>query len=198
VDDYHAHEMAPSGIAATAYVVMAMGKSAPPESIRYLREHAREIEQDSYLCAISANALMIEDRATAGQFAGKLRGLAQLNAGQKSAILPARRTLAWGYGDTAAVESSALGALALMESGSDLDFAKTLLAGIQQRAGAQYGWGSTHATVLALRALERGSSAGRKSGAARAIVEVNGKALLPIDLPAEETAVPVVIPVTLP
>jgi hypothetical protein len=198
VDPFACHEHAPPGMAGSAYVVMAMGKDAPPQAVEYLRGHIPEIKDDPYLCAITANALLNQDRATAGQMAGKLRGLAQINAQTRSATLPAQRSLSWGYGETSSVEASALGALTLLESAQDMELARGLLAGIQSYAGRQYGWGSTHATVLALRALERASISGRKSGPSRVVVEVNGKALMPIDLPAEETAVPVAVPIELP
>jgi hypothetical protein len=199
MDTYRIHESAPQGVAATAYVVLALGKSAPGASVDFLRRNIITIEKDAYLCAITANALLPHDRATAAQLAGKLRALSQSSGGQpKQAVLPAATTLAWGYGEAAAVEASAMGVTALIESGSDLEFAQQLLAGIQARAGNRFGFGSTHATVLALKALERASGAGRKVGAARAVVLVNGRPLPAIDLPAEETASPISLVLDLP
>ena len=198
VDGYRGHEGAPLGLASTAYVVMALGEGAPEASVQFLRNHVNELERDSYLCALAANALLKADRATAAQLSGKLRALAQVDAQQKTALLPAHNTLAWGYGDAATVEASALGVLALLQTGQDTDLVRQLLAGIQQRNNAGGAWGSTHATVLALKALERASAVGRKSGPARAVVEVNGQALPPIELPAEETAVPAVVKLDLP
>ncbi|HEY3320242.1 MAG TPA: alpha-2-macroglobulin family protein [Planctomycetota bacterium] len=205
IESYRVHESAPMGIAATAYVVAALGTGAPPQSIDFLRRNVGEIEKDGYLCALSSLALAQADRALAAQLAGRLRTLANLSpspsptrGGEKVAVLSGRQTLAWGYGDSATIEASALGVLALLENSQDLDLARLLLAGIQSRPAARGGWGSTHATVIALKALERASSASRGGGAARVIVHLNGEVLKAIDLPAEETAVPAALALKLP
>src|SRR5205807_1962402 len=60
-----------------------------------------------------------------------------------------------------------------------------LLAGLQNHSapyGGGGGWGSTHATVLALKALECAASRERTEGNARIVIEVNGEALPPIEL----------------
>jgi hypothetical protein len=198
VDGYRAHESAPLGLASTAYVVMALGESAPRESVELLRNRKTEIERDGYLCALTANALLKADRATAAQYAARLRSLAQVDAQRKIATLSGQSTLAWGYGNAASVEATALGVLALLQTGQDMELARQLLAGIQSHAGGYGGWGSTHATVLALKALEAASSVGRRAGPARVLVTLNGNILPAIDLPAEESAVPTVVPLQLP
>jgi len=174
-------------IAATAYVVWAIGKEAPAQSIEFLRARNHGIVKDPYLCALTAVALQKHDRATASQLAGKLRGLAVVAPDGKSARLNATQTLAWGYGDGAAVEASALGALALLETSQDVALASNLVAFVQSQGSAQSGWGSTHATVLALKAMTKASTAARQPGPQRMIVEVNGRPLDAIELPADET-----------
>ena len=207
MDEYRVHEAAPKGLAATAYVVWALGEHAPAQSITYLRERVSTIERDAYVCALAAHALGPHDRATAAHLAGKLRALAQFggdtHGGAKAdgeratASLPATSTLAWGHGNTAAVEANALGVLALLESGQDMDLARLLLASLQRNLSPGGGWGSTHATVLALHALERGASTGRAAGPARIVVELDGRPLAPITLPAEESAAPFAVPLEL-
>ncbi len=194
VDEYHGHEASDRGLAATAYVVHALGAFAPAESIRYLANHRDEIRGDPYLCALCANALLQSDRATASQLASNLPRLFELTPDGKQATLPAKSTLAWGYGRTASTEASALGALALLQTGQEIDAAQKLLAGLQGRGA----WSSTHATVLALKALECAASRTQQSGALRIVAELNGDALPVIDLKAEETGLPVSIPLTLP
>ncbi|MHC4202223.1 MAG: hypothetical protein ACYSU0_19705, partial [Planctomycetota bacterium] len=188
-------------IAGTAYAVWGLGGDAPEASVRYLRDRVPEIEKDAYLCALAANALVKRDRATASYLAGKLRGLATFGkkeGGAPSATLTGRRSLAWGYGHTASAETTALGVLALLGTGQDMVLAKALTVSLQSNVRGGYGWGSTHATILALKALVRTASVGRKAGPARVVVEVNGRPLAPIDLPAEETAVPASVPLDLP
>ncbi|HYF48104.1 MAG TPA: MG2 domain-containing protein, partial [Planctomycetota bacterium] len=153
LDSYRVHETAPQGIAATAYVVWALGKSAPEASIQYLRRNGSQIEKDAYLCALAANALLAHDRALAAQLAGKLRNLAAIGENKAIATLQTAGTLSWGYGDSAAIEASALGALALLETGQDMTLARQLLAFLQSKSSPYGGWGSTHATVLTLKAL---------------------------------------------
>jgi len=176
-----------SQIAATAYVVWAIGKEAPAQSIEFLRARNHSIVKDPYLCALTAVALQQHDRATASQLAGKLRGLAVVAPDGKSARLNTTQTLAWSYGNGAVVEASALGALALLETSQDVALAANLVAFVQSQGSAQSGWGSTHATVLALKAMTKASTAARQPGPQRMIVEVNGRPLDAIELPADET-----------
>jgi len=180
------------GVAGTAYAVWGLGKDAPQKSVDFLRGRLPDIQNSAYLCALVANALADTDRATAGHLAGKLRGLATISGEGKrrKAHLGADRTLAWGYGRTASVEATALGVLALLETGTDMELAKMLIASLQERVSPGGGWGSTHATILALKALVRSASVGREAGPARVIVDIDGRTLAPIDLPAEETAIP--------
>ena len=192
VDDYHVHESSLRGVAATAYVVMALGADAPAESVRYLRDRSAEIEKDPYLCALAANALLRADRATASQLASRLPALAKSDevagAGRlRSMMLPAQASLAWGYGQTASVEATALGVIALLQTGQDADLAQQLLMGLQQHCSGG-GWGSTHATVLALKALECAASRTSNDGAARIVVEVNGEALPAVEIASETAA----------
>ncbi|MHC5053968.1 MAG: MG2 domain-containing protein [Planctomycetota bacterium] len=188
-------------IAGTAYAVWGLGGDAPEASVKYLMGRVSEIEKDAYLCALVANALVKKDRATVSYLAGKLRGLATFGkekGGAPSATLTGQRSLAWGYGRTASAETTALGVLALLGTGQDMELAKALTVSLQSNVRGGHGWGSTHATILALKALVRTADVGRKAGPARVVVEVNGKPLAPIDLPAEETAVPASVTLDLP
>ena len=89
-------------------------------------------------------------------------------------VVRAPGTMAWGYGDSAAIEASALGALALLETGQDMELARQLLAFLQSKSSSNGGWGSTHATVLTLKALSKAASTVRQKDPIRVVVEVNG------------------------
>jgi hypothetical protein len=109
--------MSQSPIASTAYLVQALGNDAPAASVQYLRE--QPTGDDGYLNALIANAFLATDRASAAQFAGRLRSLSEKD--RKSVNLKGKSTVAWGRGDTATTEASALGVLALLETGQDIE-----------------------------------------------------------------------------
>jgi len=199
LDKHYTHGSAALGLAGTAYVLWALGDSAPEEGLRYLRAHRAEIESDAYTCALAALALAPHDRATAGALAGRLRSLVHNDqGGADGGYLDCNETMAWGHGQNARIEATALGILALLETGVDLDLAKRLLSFIQRNGSAGGGWGSTQATVLALKALEHTAALVQSAGQARIVAELNGKVFDPIDLPAGESAAAVSIPLDLP
>ena len=198
--DGGAHERVAGGLLAeTAYVVWALGSEAPETSLRFLRENLPEIRKDAYLSALAANALRAKDPQTANALARGLKALAlREKIGGKIVLrMSAARSLAWGYGETAGIEAMALSALAVLDSGESLDFAREALASLQSQIGPRGAWHSTHATVLSLKALERASIAGRNMGPATATVRVGEEAPKTLRIPAEETAAPVVLPIEL-
>jgi hypothetical protein len=123
-----------------AYVVRALGRDAPPDAVARLVSRADELASDPYLRALGALALRPHDPRLARELASGLR----------ADDLRARRTVAWGRGET---ETTALAALALLETGVDPDLAATLVRRLTERTRPGGGWGSTHATVFALKAL---------------------------------------------
>lgn len=174
----------------TAYAVLALGPDAPRESVQFIVRNARAAERDAYLCALCALALQPHDAPAAAGLAEKLRTLAKMEkvGEQETASLPAQQTLSWGYGNAAVTEATALGVLALLKTGTDVDLAVKLLNHLQRSGSSGGAWGSTHATVLALKALEQASSVQAPAGGARVVVELDGQPLPALDLPAEESA----------
>lgn len=177
-------------LASTAYAVLALGSDAPRESVQFIARKARGAESDAYLCALCVLALHPHDAPAATALAEKLRTLAKTEkkGEQESASLPAQQTLSWGYGDAATTEATALGVLALLRTGTDVDLAVKLLNHLQSSGSAGGTWGSTHATVLALKALEQAASIQAPAGGARVVVEVDGMPLPALDLPEQESA----------
>lgn len=174
----------------TAYAVLALGADAPQESVQFIARNARAAGRDPYLCALCALALQPHDSAAATALAEKLRALAKTDkvGDQEHVSLPAQQTLSWGYGNAAATEATALGVLALLKTGTDVDLAVKLLNHLQRSASSGGAWGSTHATVLALKALEQSSSIQAPAGGARVVVELDGLPLPALELPEQESA----------
>jgi len=159
-------------IAQTAYVVLALGDRAPTESCSWLLARRERIGKDPYLCALVSYALRKCEPAAAAQLASRLGALAARDGDR--AHLAAETTLAWGSGRAASAEATAIGALALLDSG-DQDLARKFLDAVVAARMPRGDWGSTHATAWALQALEQAASAS-KAPAPRTVVEVDGHA----------------------
>jgi uncharacterized protein YfaS (alpha-2-macroglobulin family) len=83
----------------------------------------------------------------------------------------------YGGGESAAVESTGLAVQALLKTGQDPELARKALAWLLSKKGADGNWGTTQATIMALRALVLASD--RAAGDARGDVTVllNGKTI---------------------
>ncbi|MEM8885875.1 MAG: alpha-2-macroglobulin family protein, partial [Planctomycetota bacterium] len=127
-----------------AYVVLALGSDAPPAFVARLQSARAAIELEPYLCGLTALALLPHDAAEAKRLAARLRTFVEDDA------LVTGRTVSWGSGS---VEATAVGALALLETGVDPALARRLVRKLVETSRPGGGWGSTHATVFALKAL---------------------------------------------
>ena len=87
------------------------------------------------------------------------------------------QSLSYGRGDSLTVETTALAVLAMVKNGqftSDVNQALTYLV---KSKGAYGHWGSTQATILALKALLAGMGGTEHKGTTPFVVKVNGKAV---------------------
>jgi len=173
----------------TSYVVWALLESGVPrqrleKSLAYVRQHAPDADSP-YILALAANALTAAS-ATDNQ-AGKILDtvLEKLDRlGQDKPEWQARcfpvaggESLNHARGDSLTVETTALTALALLKSGQPEANTKAqkALAYLAKARDPHGTWGSTQATILALKALVQASSAPKQTKPARFRILVDGK-----------------------
>ncbi|HOX55919.1 MAG TPA: MG2 domain-containing protein [Candidatus Paceibacterota bacterium] len=149
----------------TAYVAWALaesGDSSPnlDNALNYLRHHPEELST-TYQKALAANALLARDRDDS--FGRELAGQIQ-----QAVVADRQGTLHWtsagqsvtcSHGTDLNVETTALSAMALMKGGSSPELVKQALGWLSRQKTATGTWGSTQATILAMRALLAGSTA---------------------------------------
>lgn len=149
----------------TAYVAWALAEAGDrsvnlDKALKYLQGHPQELAS-TYEKALAANAFLAHDRTDA--FGRELAR--QLH---EAAVSGKGHTLHWtstGYGVTYSrgadldVETSALAAMALIKAGLSPESVAQALRWLSAEKSSCGTWGSTQATVLAMRALLAGSTA---------------------------------------
>jgi uncharacterized protein YfaS (alpha-2-macroglobulin family) len=166
----------------TSYVAWAMAESGlrGPEvqkAIAYIRGHLGSATT-AYEKALAANALAAWDRGN-GELARLLSDLERHKKELKesaSCCFPSEgRSLAGAWGDSQTVEMTALVALALMKTSRYPETTRAALAYLAQTRGAGGHWGSTQATVLALKALTVAAGPMPQKGTASVSIRVHGQ-----------------------
>jgi uncharacterized protein YfaS (alpha-2-macroglobulin family) len=173
----------------TSYVSWALLESGIPasrleKSLAYIRQNAPQADS-AYILALAANALT--SATTADKDAGKiletvlakLDRLSQEKPEWQAKCFPVAggESLNHARGDSLTVETTALAALALLKStnAEANPKAQKALAYLAKARDPHGTWGSTQATILALKALVQASSAPRQAKPASFRVMVNGK-----------------------
>lgn len=190
-------ELASSELLTTAYITWALVSSGHADEpgvqrgLNYLRTHLREAN-DHYTLALCANALAAANpRDPAAQEAlQRLVNLRRREEGQ--APWGAHyRTVTYSHGSAADLEATALALHALLlGDSSEHEVIQQALDYLLARRSASGTWGSTQATILALKTLllaqEKGSP---KAVKATVRVEVNGTAVETLELRPEDADV---------
>jgi alpha-2-macroglobulin-like protein len=149
----------------TAFVAWALaeaGDESPglDKALGYLRAQPKELG-NIYAKALAANAFLARDRNDS--FGRKLA-----EELKRAAVADGKDTIHWGstgwsfaysHDSGLATESTALCTMALMKAGMWPESVKQGLAWIAKRRAANGTFGSTQATILAMRALLQGSTA---------------------------------------
>ncbi|MFN2143767.1 MAG: MG2 domain-containing protein [Anaerolineales bacterium] len=168
----------------TAYVVWGLadagyaGENAAQQGAAYLREHASQAE-DAYTLALVANALSAYDLAredalsqAAKTVLERLAGMAKTEGG--SAYWESGgKTVMGSYGETGALETTALAALALLRSNTHPDLANAALNYLVQSKDSFGTWETTQATVMALKAFLQSVRGGAENVNAEVTVTLN-------------------------
>jgi hypothetical protein len=175
--DYRAGKGAPG---MTSFVVWALADSGRAQdtnvqrALSYIRANVAN-EKDAYTLALAANALAAAD-AKDPMTAQVLDQLASLVVrDDKGAHWGGENTMMGGYGNTGAVESTALAIHALIRGGRNLPLANEAMSFIVQSKDSWGTWSSTQATIWSLKALMLAASAGDVRDAKATVhVSLNG------------------------
>jgi hypothetical protein len=154
----------------TAYVAWAVfggGQSAEQRdrTRKFLLRERPERLNDPYLLALVCNALLAIDPSgkDAAPYVDRLESLKRPEAdGQRASWAPVGDdgTLYFAKGETAAVDTTALAALVFQQTKTHSTSMRQALAWLAAHKDADGTWRSTQATVLALKALLGGTTAG--------------------------------------
>jgi uncharacterized protein YfaS (alpha-2-macroglobulin family) len=167
----------------TSYVVWSLLESGLPKdqlksSVDYIRGHTGDANDNPYILALAANALAAYDAKDDSTLMAvrRLEKLHQEVPDWKAQRYPSKgQSIAFARGDHVTIESTALTALAMVKTGqftTGVNKALTYLIKSKDGSGT---WGSTSATILALKALLAGMGGNQVKGRLPFTVLVNGK-----------------------
>lgn len=166
----------------TSYVVWSLlesgyDKSQLLPSIAYIRANLDKAGDNAYILALAANALASFDPKDAITLdcINRLEKLRHDLAEWQAVNYPARSvSLSYARGDAASVETTALAAMAMLKTGQHTNSVNKALTYLVKVKGNGH-WGSTQATILALRALVAGMGGAPVKDALPFAITVNGK-----------------------
>jgi len=173
----------------TAYVVWSLAEAGYAEDeqvqrgLDYVRQHWTEA-QDGYSLALVTNALVAADPGgmTTQPALDRLDGLKQTDEGLVFWSTSSGSFMG-GTGDSASIETTALAAYALMRAGRHLESAQGAMGFLVSTKDSYGTWGTTQATILALKALVLSSEvAGTASSEATVHVAFNGQTVQTLEI----------------
>jgi hypothetical protein len=151
------------------------------KAIEYIRTESARAD-NAYILALAANALAAWDAKDDATFEVLKKVLAKLEAKKqrrpewKAVYYPSGgQSLSYARGDSLTVETTALAVLALIRSGQFPTSASGGLTYLLKSKGPHGTWGSTQATILALKALVAGAGSTPHKGTVAFTIKVNGK-----------------------
>ncbi|PWU19026.1 MAG: hypothetical protein C5B50_07525 [Verrucomicrobia bacterium] len=149
----------------TAFVAWALAESGDQSAnldraLSYLRAHPEELSS-TYAKALAANAFLARDSRDADgrQLASQLKDAAVADREQCLHWTSAGFSVTWSRGEGMDVETTALSAMALIKAGIWPQSVKQALTWLSNEKSSSGNWGSTQATILAMRALLAASTA---------------------------------------
>jgi hypothetical protein len=158
----------------TAYIAWALEAAAYKgpalESAKSFIEKRLDTKTDAYTLAVLANFAVAQDPHSdlTRRVLSQLRDSA---AGERDfAWWNAEETGVYSTGESAAVETTGLAVQALLQAGQYPELARRALTWIASKKSGGGNWGTTQATIMALRALVQ--AAGRSGADARGTVDV--------------------------
>src|SRR5512136_2897129 len=176
--DYRAGKSGALGMTAFATWALADAGKAQDAGLQralsYIRMNAAS-DKDPYTLALVANALAAADPkdSMTAQVLDQLASLAVRD--DKGVHWGGENTMMGGYGNTGAVESTALVIHALIRGGRNLPLANEAMSFIVKSKDSWGTWGGTQATIWSLKALMLSATAGDvRDAKAMVSVSLNG------------------------
>jgi alkylhydroperoxidase/carboxymuconolactone decarboxylase family protein YurZ len=166
----------------TSYVVWALADSGfkgpdLKKSIDFIRAEVKKAN-NAYILALAANALAAWDANDDStlEVLKKLATMKQNLPEQKALCFPAGgQSLSYGRGDSMTIETTALAALAMLKTKQFANDANKALVYLIKAKDAHGTWGSTQATILALKALVPAAGGAPQKETAKFSILVGGK-----------------------
>ena len=195
-DDPTGNDPATIQLSTTAYVAWSVFEDSPGEpgadrAMDFLIAHSPDSIDDSYVLAQVANALLAIDRSgsRARPYVEELNLRASRSADGKLAWWSGGRgrTAFYGDGRYKTIETTALAAMAMIPSSSHPETIRAALAWLVEQKDTYGTWGSTQATVLALKALLAGT--GRPLGESkqrRLEIALGSETIRSLTIPADQ------------
>ncbi len=167
----------------TSYVTWSLLESGYDKnqlkvSVDYIHNNIDAAGDNGYILALAANALAAYDPKDDStlQVCQKLDKLRQQEPELKVQFFPARGTsLTYGRGDSVSVETTALAALAMLKTGQFGASVNQSLAYLVKSKQASGTWGTTQATILALKALLGGMGGSDLKDDIHFTIKLNGQ-----------------------
>jgi A-macroglobulin TED domain/A-macroglobulin receptor binding domain len=167
----------------TSYVVWSMlesgyDKKPLQKSVQYIRDNLGAAGDSAYILALAANALAAYDAKDDSTLEAvkRLDKLRQDLPEWKAVRFPGKgMSLTYAHADGMTAETTALAALAMIRTGEFTNSANQALTYLIKSKAGNGTWGSTQATILALKALIAGMGASPVKGTTHFTVSVNGK-----------------------
>jgi hypothetical protein len=198
------HHQAAARLSTTAYIATSVfsGQAGEPQAratLAYLQDQVDAARDDPYVLALVANALLTIDPngAASRPVVDRLEALRQTSKDGKlawwgSADFPSLsgRTLFFGGGASRQIEMTALASLALLNAGRSPESVRGALAWLVAQKDEYGTWGSTQATVLALKTLLAGT--GKPLGGddpRRIAILLDGEIVQELVIPADQADV---------
>lgn len=181
---YNSDVLRITGYIAWALEIAGDQGEAVAKAREYIGNHLNE-NADAYTLAVLANFAAESDKDSdlTHRIIGKL-----VEARTEKGDLTwwnSEETSVYGRGESAAVETTGLAVQALLKSGQNPEVARRALAWILSKKGADGNWGTTQATIMALRALLLASDRGSGDAHGTLEVQLNGKIVDTLALTAE-------------
>jgi len=182
----HAETIASMGnpkLLLTSYVVWSLLDSGLPKdrlkkSVDYIRGDIKNAGDNAYILALAANALAAYDAKDDSTLdvLQRLEKLKKVLPEWKAVHFPGRSTsLTYAKGDNVTIEATALAALAMIRTGQFANSVNQALTYLIKAKEGNGTWGSTSATILALKALLAGMGGNKIEGEVPFTILVNGK-----------------------
>jgi uncharacterized protein YfaS (alpha-2-macroglobulin family) len=173
----------------TAYLAWSLENTgyqgpAVEKARQYVEQHMNGAS-DAYTLAVLANFAVDynKDRAFAGRAMGLL--LEAARTGNEQTSWTAEETGVYGRGASASVETTGLAAQALLKWGEESAVATKALAYIAAKKDASGTWGTTQATIMALRAVLLSTEKGSADVRGTLELSLNGKPAQKLELTPE-------------